>query len=123
MRRSKALTTPTQYRQGDVLITLLASLPAGVNRSKPRARDNGRVVLAYGEVTGHAHAIADTVDAPTAAIFDDPDAGDGSFVMLVEEDTGLVHEEHGRIDLPAGAYRVTRQREWTDADEPRQVAD
>jgi len=113
-------TPPTQFRQGDVLITRIASMPTGL---LPKPRDNGRVILAYGEVTGHAHAIADTLDAPAAALFDDPIAGDGSFVMLVESDTGIVHEEHGRIDLPAGSYRVTRQREWTDANEPRQVAD
>jgi hypothetical protein len=112
-----------QVRQGDVLITAIATLPAGVDRANPRPRDRGRVILAYGEVTGHAHAIADTADVPAAAIYDDPNANDGSFVMLVESDTGLVHEEHGRIDLPAGTYRVTRQREWTDADEPRLVAD
>jgi hypothetical protein len=109
---------PTQYRQGDVLITRIGAVPAGLT-IKPR--DNGRVILAYGEVTGHAHAIADTLEAPAAALFDDP-SGDGSFVMLVEGDTGLVHEEHGRIDLPAGNYRVTRQREYTP-EAIRNVAD
>lgn len=123
MRSTKSRTTaPTQFRQGDVLITLLAALPSAVDLTKPRARDGGRVILAYGEVTGHAHAIADTLEAPAAALFDDPNGSDGSFIMLVQSDTGLVHEEHGRIDLPAGSYRVTRQREYTP-EAIRNVAD
>jgi hypothetical protein len=43
-------------RQGDVLIVPVSSLPAGL---EPVKREKGRVVLAHGEVTGHAHAIKD----------------------------------------------------------------
>lgn len=35
----------------------------------------------------------------------------------------VVHQEHAAEALRPGTYRVTRQREWTDQDEPRQVAD
>lgn len=42
------------YRQGDVFLSPVAAVPATSTKTK---RDNGRVVLAYGEVTGHAHAI------------------------------------------------------------------
>lgn len=123
MRPTKSRSTaPMQFRQGDVMITRIDALPRGVDLTNPRARDGGRVILAYGEVTGHAHAIADTLDAPAAALYDDPNASDGSFVMLVKSDTGIVHEEHGRIDLPAGSYRVTRQREYTP-EAIRNVAD
>ncbi len=41
-------------RQGDVLLSAVKAIPAG---AKPVPRDAGRVVLAYGEVTGHAHAV------------------------------------------------------------------
>lgn len=44
------------YRQGDVLIIPIAELPPGL---KPVAKEQGRVVLAHGEVTGHAHTIRD----------------------------------------------------------------
>ena len=55
----------THYRQGDVLILRVNSVPDGL---KVEPRDNGRVILAYGEVTGHAHAIADhRVSAAQAA--------------------------------------------------------
>jgi hypothetical protein len=115
-------TKQTQFRQGDVLITLLAAAACIPANATPRPRDNGRAILAYGEVTGHAHAIDDTETEPAVALFDDPNATDGSFFMRVESDTGVVHEEHGRIDLPAGEYRVTRQREYTP-EAIRNVAD
>ena len=42
------------FRQGDVLIIPIANLPAKLQKVP---RENGRAVLAHGEVTGHAHAI------------------------------------------------------------------
>ena len=45
----------TMYRQGDVL--LVRDDAASVDGTEV-ARDQGHVVLAYGEATGHAHAIA-----------------------------------------------------------------
>lgn len=115
----RSVGRPFMARQGDVLIVGVPAVPQGL---KPRPRTNGRVVLAEGEATGHHHAIADTIEAPTAAIFDDPNDASG-FFLRVESPTGLVHEEHARVELPAGDYKVIRQREWTDANEPRTVAD
>jgi hypothetical protein len=107
--RTTARSAPFHVRQGDVLVTRIDRIPAGAAR-KPR--DHGRVILAYGEVTGHAHAIDDTLESPAAALYEDP-SGDGSFYLRVTDATGLVHEEHARIDLAPGDYRVTRQREYT----------
>ena len=42
------------YRQGDVLVIRVDDVPSSAV-SVPR--DAGRLVLAYGEVTGHAHAV------------------------------------------------------------------
>lgn len=44
------------YRQGDVLIQRVGLLP---EKLVTIAREQGRVILAHGEVTGHAHAITD----------------------------------------------------------------
>jgi hypothetical protein len=41
-------------RQGDVFLSPVVAIPKSAKKTK---RDDGRVVLAYGEVTGHAHAI------------------------------------------------------------------
>ncbi len=38
-----------KFRQGDVLVTRIEEFPAGL---EPVDRDRGRIVLAYGEVTG-----------------------------------------------------------------------
>ena len=100
-----------QFRQGDVLITRVRAIPA---RAKQVARDKGRVVLAYGEVTGHAHAIVE----PEALLFDDA----GEFYLRADGAVVLRHEEHAPINLDKGVYKVTRQREYTP-EAIRNVAD
>lgn len=101
-----------QYRQGDVLIERVAKLPKG---AKLKERDRGRVVLAYGEVTGHAHAIADSA----ALLYDFGEE------MYLEADgtVTLRHEEHHPVEIPGGVFRVTRQREYSPAAAVRNVAD
>jgi hypothetical protein len=102
------------YRQGDVL---LKKIQKSLTDAKPVARDRGRIVLAYGEVTGHAHAIDDSL----AELFEEKD---GQIYLRVDAGAGveLRHEEHATITLPPGVYRVTRQREYAP-DAIRNVAD
>lgn len=96
------------YRQGDVLLRKVESIPTG---AKPKPRDNGRVVLAYGEVTGHAHQVMVADRPPTA---DDAVlltvAESATFLRLTKK-AQLVHEEHAAIDLAPGTYEVVRQVE------------
>ena len=87
-------------RQGDVLVTPADAIPAG---AKPVPRDNGRVILAYGEVTGHAHAITE----PHVALLE---VGDRRF-LKVEEPAELHHEEHATLPVAPGVYEVIIQRE------------
>lgn len=102
------------YRQGDVLVIPVESIPPA-GKLKPVARENGRIILAHGEVTGHAHAITNRV-----AKFFETSAGE----RFLDLDTGvdLKHEEHGTIRLPAGKYQVRRQREYSP-EAIRNVAD
>ncbi|WP_254205723.1 hypothetical protein [Nocardia alni] len=96
------------YRQGDVLIVPLAdeAVPASAARTAPEPRDSrGRLVLALGEVTGHAHAIA----GPGTLICE---ASSSSPLLHLPEGGRVVHEEHAAIVLPKGWYRVVRQREY-----------
>lgn len=53
------------YRQGDVLLNMVARLPAAAAATSVAPSD-GRLLLALGEVTGHAHA----VDAADAELLD-----------------------------------------------------
>lgn len=105
---------PFIVRQGDVLLEMIDAGELG----KELPRDAGRIVLAYGEVTGHAHAIHET----DATLFAGKAANDDRILRVVAP-VSLRHEEHSKIELPPGLYRVRRQREWTDENEPIQVAD
>jgi hypothetical protein len=106
----------TFYRQGDVGITRVASLPVAAT---PVTNQN-RIVLAYGEVTGHAHALA----ADEAQEFTFADAGGivRRFLQVFEKGATVRHEEHAPIPLPPGFYEITQQREYTP-EAIRNVAD
>ena len=103
------------YRQGDVLIVPVKSIPKAI---EPVEREAGRVVLAHGEVTGHAHAIKNK----RAALFRDPKLA--AIFMRVSGDVpvALEHDEHDTIQIPPGNYRVIRQREYSP-EAIRNVAD
>ena len=108
-------------RQGDVL--LMRCKGKGKGAIPPDAtevpRDNGRVVLAYGEVTGHAHAFGER----HVALFRAGDEGASTAYLRIDGlPATLRHEEHAPIKLPAGTYRVIRQREYTP-EEIRNVED
>jgi hypothetical protein len=94
------------YRQGDVLIRRVDSIPTGAKLVK---RDEGRIVLAYGEVTGHAHAIMDR----EAELLTVPDVDARFLRIMASSGVELRHEEHATIKLPAGNYEIVQQREYT----------
>lgn len=106
----------TQFRQGDVLLVKVDSIPTNARPSKEV--DKKRVVLQYGEVTGHAHALHN-VKAVTPMICSDKEetlieamtASKEAF-LSVTETSHLTHEEHGAITLEPGNYQVFRQSEY-----------
>ena len=102
------------YRQGDVMIREITSIPADAQRLHPQ----GRIILAAGEATGHHHAIAllNGVQIETYQ-------KDGKTYLHIEGgDAILGHEEHGKITLPPGNYESWIQKEYTP-EEIRNVAD
>lgn len=129
------MTPKTQpiIRQGDVLLTPVATLPAGCTEVP---LDRGRIVLAYGEVTGHAHAIADhgqrlrrmgpeaASEIAEAAIARARlwKASTGERYLEVREAVTISHEEHTAHTIPPGIYRVPQQVEYSPA-ELRRVED
>jgi len=102
-----------QFRQGDVFLELVAEIPANAKPMKP---ENGRVVLAHGEATGHAHAITDVEHVTMLEVDND------IRYLDVQMEAYLRHEEHATVTLAPGKYRVVRQREYTP-EEIRNVAD
>lgn len=119
-------------RQGDVLLNPVKKLPAGCVELP---LDKGRIVLAYGEVTGHAHAIADhgvrQIGPEAAAEIAEAAiararlwcAPNGERFLEVREPVNLTHEEHIAHTIPPGVYQVPRQVEYVAPELTRQVAD
>jgi len=96
------------YRQGDVLLIPIDPSRLPVRRAPQNRDERGRLVLAHGEATGHAHVVT----AATAELLADADEIDRRFLLLTAEAL-LTHEEHAPIPLPVGAYQVIRQQEYT----------
>lgn len=94
------IDAPITLRQGDVLLMQVDSIPPVARQE----RRSGRIVLAEGEATGHAHAIHDG-DARTFV------HGEERY-LLTRSRAQLVHEEHAAIDVPAGSWRIVQQREY-----------
>ncbi len=104
------------YRQGDVLLKRIRSIP----KSSVEIENKERVVLAYGEVTGHAHALSPKQVKEYSFV----EAGDvvRRFLKVISNEAQLKHEEHSTINLPKGLYEIIQQREYHPL-EIRNVAD
>lgn len=101
------------YRQGDVLVIETKCIPSN---AKPQAREGARIILAHGELTGHAHAIHDKGARLLQC------AAKATFLEITDETASLVHEEHSTVSIPKGVYRVLKQTEYSP-EELRNVAD
>jgi hypothetical protein len=112
-------------RQGDILLVPVEKVPDGL---KEVPRENGAIVLAEGEATGHLHKI----EAPEATFLaDDLASIEGRFLIIEAEaatadaaqGVALEHPEHDTVVLEPGAYEVRRQREYGAAGGIETVAD
>jgi len=95
-------------RQGDVLIERIDEIPEEAQLT----RDESRIIIAYGETTGHSHV----VESPGAKLFAiDRDTEIEEHYLALEQQADLVHDEHDTVTLPPGKYRVHRQFEHEPA--------
>lgn len=107
----------TFIRQGDVLVRKIKRLPTSLQPVPP---ENGRVVLAHGEATGHHHSFA---MSDRVALFREDGSGGGLFLSITgDAPAALEHQEHTALLLEPGHYEVRRQREYSP-EAIRQVAD
>jgi hypothetical protein len=112
------------YRQGDVLIERIAEIPL----TAVKQGQSTRIILAHGEVTGHHHALetADPADwwkeQENTPAHQEPGTLVGVLFVSLPAGGVVTHQEHSEIKLPAGDYRITRQREYSP-DAVRNVAD
>jgi len=100
------------YRHGDVLISAVDSIPSD-------ARKRIGLVLIRGELTGHAHRVEPEAGT-NASIYAQEDS---LFLLVKRGPASIVHEDHAPIQLPTGAYRVWRQREYDPYGDYRVVED
>lgn len=101
--RGSSKPEPKLWRQGDVFILAVSQLPADLAGARP--------VLAEGEITGHAHRIADPATAQVLS------GKDGLFLKVTADNATVVHEEHQPVTLPRGGYAIRIQREY----HPREI--
>lgn len=93
------------FRHGDLLIRQIEAIP----KSSTKLDTN---ILAEGEATGHHHRL---VGGQLQIMQDTQDVGVKYFEA--KSDLSLVHEEHSKLDIPAGMYSVTIEREHDIIDE------
>lgn len=99
------------YRQGDCVLIPVQIDEKFDSEIKP---DNGRTILAYGEVTGHAHALPITAKQYKK--------GNQEYVKITKP-CQLRHEEHAPVDLPVGLYEKIIAREYDTVGGERRVTD
>jgi hypothetical protein len=106
------------FRQGDVLLVPIPDTELPQDEVPLAGDTRGRLVLALGEASGHAHAVA----APDADLVADAADFNRLFLRIVTEAV-LSHEEHDPVPLPPGLYQVVRQREYVLGARFRSVED
>ena len=94
-------TANKQGRQGDVLLVKVEAIGEG----KPIPRENGKIVLAYGEVTGHSHVIA----SPFVKWIE----VEGERYVESDKSFQVKHDEHTTEWFAPGTYLVIQQSEYT----------
>jgi hypothetical protein len=90
-----------QARQGDILFESAGRPTRPLRRVRP---ENGRLIIARGEQTGHHH----WVDPSVATL--ELDEG-GVAYLTIDQLTEVQHPEHGPTVLEPGTYEVIQQRE------------
>ncbi|MCI0541734.1 MAG: hypothetical protein L0Z50_41585 [Verrucomicrobiales bacterium] len=108
-RKSSRKPSTTVWRQGDVFLIAISSLPIA-------GRVERRPILAEGEVTGHAHRLNDPASGQVFSI------GSDLYLEVRADSATIVHEEHRPVTLPRGGYAVRIQREYSPQ-EIRRVVD
>lgn len=109
------MTTLEILRQGDVILVPVASIPKDAQDVTP---EKGRVVLQFGEATGHAHAFYDG----GVRLYQGTAANAPRYLHVVKTTALLRHDEHTTVKVPPGKYMLPGQSEYTPS-ELRRVTD
>ena len=93
-----------QIQQGDVLFQQVSSIPDEAQRLP----NEGQVIVARGEATGHNHVIR----SDRASLWELTRNGVTALYLEVQAPVTVVHEEHKPLPIPPGIYRVGRVKEY-----------
>jgi hypothetical protein len=113
MRKSKfdgTLKPGEGVRQGDFYIEKVSEVPELEStplQSLEGPSVPGLLIIGLGEATGHRHAIL--VDQGNAKMF--KAINSDKVYLMVEKDTFLTHDTHGKIPLKKGPYEIVKQQE------------
>lgn len=112
------MSTQTLYRQGDIMLQRIepedAAVDYDLDEGSEIARENGKLVIALGEVTGHSHV----VEMPAVKMIAAPNRNDKQKqkeldrFLISEQPFAMTHDEHAAVHVPAGLYRIVRQQEY-----------
>jgi hypothetical protein len=106
--------------QGDILIVaqgIIPRLDVDTTKLEAATAEDGRLVLARGEATGHHHSLP---HMRGAVLF--RDMSNVPLVFTAEISVPLDHQEHSTINFAPGKFNVIRQRTY-HAGMARRVAD
>jgi len=89
------------YRQGDVMLKEIETLPSNLIQIK-------NCLVAEGEQTGHAHIIDNGAVFEVLNEFNLP----SKLYVVANDNTKIVHDEHHALSLKEGLYEVIIQKEF-----------
>ena len=115
-----------KYQQGDVLLVAVTKLVESGIRSECKIEtggdENGKIILALGEATGHHHrfelnkldpgVMVSTVHERYGGYGGSGYRRDASYYLVEGGPATLYHEEHNPLTDPPGLYRRTIIREF-----------
>lgn len=105
------------YRQGDVALVKISKPTVKLEEINVK----GRVILAYGEATGHHHSI-NVLERPDIKFYKVKEQEQTHMLFIPDLPATLEHQEHGAIVLEPGWYQIENQVEY-DPEGERRVAD
>ena len=94
------------YRHGDLLITRINAIPEDTVQISEK-------IIAEGEISGHKHKIFGSAQVNIRPSFigrqinDNPEVWFNAFDKIK-----LEHEEHKTLEIPKGAYKVTKEQQF-----------
>jgi hypothetical protein len=108
----------TQYRQGDVLLTAMPALPAGLE-AVPLLPHEPHPLVAGPDAGSHV-----LEGNRGLRLYRQPGSGaSASWLEVTGDDVTLDHHQHAPLTLEPGVWRVVQQREYQPVASPRHVLD